>query len=159
MSPAIRPAARALIIDGADRVLLFRAVLPGREPWWFAPGGALDESETYEAALVREVMEETGLVVNAADIGQVVWTRDYPFEWQGVVERHLEQFFVIRVPTHDVDSSGFESGATTVMREWRWWSIGAIRDSSERFSPSSMGRLLTSLLRGDSAPLPIEVGE
>jgi ADP-ribose pyrophosphatase YjhB (NUDIX family) len=159
MTPPIRSAARALIIDAANRVLLFRGVLPGREPWWFAPGGGLDEGETYEAAVVREVMEETGLVVNADEVGPAVWSRDYLFDWQGEVERHLERFFLIRVPTHDVDTTGFEPGEATVIREFRWWSIDDIRDSSERFSPSSIANLLTPLLRGDSATLPIEVGE
>jgi 8-oxo-dGTP pyrophosphatase MutT (NUDIX family) len=159
MTPAIRPAARALIIDAANRVLLFRGVLPGREPWWFAPGGGLDEGETYEAALVREVMEETGLVVDAAEVGPAVWSRDYLFDWQGAVERHLERFFVIRVHTFDVDTTGVEPGEAPVVREFRWWSIDDIRDSSERFSPSSMARLLAPLLRGDPATLPIDVGE
>jgi ADP-ribose pyrophosphatase YjhB (NUDIX family) len=159
MTPAIRPAARAVIIDRDDRVLLFRGVQPGREPWWFAPGGALEEGETYEAALVREVKEETGLVVSAVVVGPAVWAREYLFEWQGVVERQLERFFVIRVATHDVDTSGFEPEATGATREFRWWSLDAIRDSSERFSPASMATLLVPLLRGETVSLPVEVGE
>lgn len=159
MTPAIRPAARALIIDAADRVLLFRAVLPDREPWWFAPGGGLDGGETYEAALVREVMEETGLVIDAAEVGPPVWTRDYLFTWQGEVERHLERFFVIRVSTHEVDTTGFEPGEVTMTREFRWWDIDEIRDGSERFSPSSLARLLAPVLHGAVGWLPIEIGE
>lgn len=159
MSSAIRPAARALIIDGADRVLLFRAVLPGREPWWFAPGGGLEAGETYETALVREVREETGLAVDAALVGPAVWARDHLFTWQGAEERHLERFFVIRVLAHEVDTSGFAPEASTVAREFRWWSLDEIRDGAERFSPASMAKLLVPILRGDSASVPIEVGE
>src|SRR5579864_2040558 len=91
---ATRPAARALIVDSAQRLLLFRGELPARGRWWFAPGGALEPGETYERALTRELLEETGIAVEISRLGRPVWTRDVPFIWQGALERHLEQFFL-----------------------------------------------------------------
>lgn len=64
--PTIRSAVRALIVDQLDRLLLFQGELPGRPPWWFAPGGAVEPGETDEDALIREVAEETGLEVDLA---------------------------------------------------------------------------------------------
>jgi 8-oxo-dGTP diphosphatase len=52
----------AVIVDG-NRVLLVRR---GQEPMkgeWSIPGGALELGETLEAAVRREVVEETGLSV------------------------------------------------------------------------------------------------
>jgi len=143
----VRECARALIVDAAQRLLLFRGELADGDSWWFAPGGALEPRETYEAALVREVLEETSLTIDIAAVGPAVWTRDYVFTWQGRSERNLERFFLIRVVTHDVDTRRFEVAETESIRTFRWWAIGDILGSGERFSPSDLGVQLSALLR------------
>jgi 8-oxo-dGTP diphosphatase len=60
----------ALIFDG-DRVLLIQR---GKEPlkgWWSLPGGAVETGERVEAALQREVLEETGLEVRIIRFGEL----------------------------------------------------------------------------------------
>ncbi len=60
----------ALIFDG-DKLLLVRR---GNEPlkgWWSLPGGAVETGERVETAVLREVMEETGLAVKIARFGEI----------------------------------------------------------------------------------------
>jgi 8-oxo-dGTP diphosphatase len=60
----------AVVIDGT-RVLLVRR---GHEPLkgeWSLPGGALELGETLQQGIIREVLEETGLVVEPASIVEV----------------------------------------------------------------------------------------
>jgi len=155
----IRRAARALIVDDAGRVLLFRGELPDRPPWWFAPGGALDRGETYEAAVVREVMEETGLVVDANALSPAVWSRDVEFLWDGVMERHVERYFLIRVESHEVDTARFEAAEAAVIRAHRWWALDEIIESDEVFAPAAIGALLGPLLRREVPDSPVVVGK
>lgn len=57
----------AVVVD-ADRVLLVRR---GSEPLkgeWSLPGGALELGESLTAGLVREVREETGLLVEPVEL-------------------------------------------------------------------------------------------
>jgi 8-oxo-dGTP diphosphatase len=56
--------------SGPKQVLLIRR---GQEPLkgeWSLPGGAVELGETLEQAICREVLEETGLVVETVDIVQ-----------------------------------------------------------------------------------------
>jgi 8-oxo-dGTP pyrophosphatase MutT (NUDIX family) len=158
MAPTVRRAVRALVVDDSSRLLLFRGELPGRAQWWFAPGGAVERDETHEAALVRELREETGIGVASATLSAPVWTRDYLFTWQGRVERHLECFYLVRVTQHDVDTSQFEPTEAEVIRAHRWWTINEIRASAEQFSPERLADHLEPLLKGNFPEEPTQLG-
>jgi ADP-ribose pyrophosphatase YjhB (NUDIX family) len=61
----------AVILDG-DHVLLIQR---GQEPLkgeWSLPGGVVELGETLEAALLREVREETSLDVTAGEVVEVL---------------------------------------------------------------------------------------
>jgi 8-oxo-dGTP diphosphatase len=63
MTAHVVPCVGAVIKDGAGRLLLIRR---GHEPGkglWSIPGGRIEAGESDAAALVREVREETGLIV------------------------------------------------------------------------------------------------
>jgi ADP-ribose pyrophosphatase YjhB (NUDIX family) len=75
----------ALIFDG-DRILL---VERGRDPlkgYWSLPGGAVETGESLDAAVRREVLEETGLVIEPARMFEI-FERIMP-DGEGRVEYH-----------------------------------------------------------------------
>jgi 8-oxo-dGTP diphosphatase len=75
----------AVISDGEGRVLL---ILRGHEPsmgLWSIPGGRIEPGESDREAVVREVLEETGLVVTC---GRLLGTVDRP----GLVIRDYQAF-------------------------------------------------------------------
>jgi 8-oxo-dGTP diphosphatase len=72
------PCVGGLVFDAAGRLLLVRrANAPGRG-LWSVPGGRVEPGEDDAAALVREMAEETGLVVQPGElVGRV---RRGPYE-------------------------------------------------------------------------------
>ncbi len=106
----------AVVIDGA-KVLLVRR---GHEPLkgeWSLPGGALELGETLQQGVVREVLEETGLIVVPAAIVEVFdrITRD---EETGRVQYHYVLVdFVCRVAGGTVCGGSDAEEARWVARE------------------------------------------
>ncbi|MBI3492451.1 MAG: NUDIX hydrolase [Acidobacteria bacterium] len=62
----------AVLLDG-DRVLLVRRANEPLKGEWSLPGGAVELGEALEDAVVREILEETGL---EAEVGPVVEVLD-----------------------------------------------------------------------------------
>jgi mutator protein MutT len=60
----------AVIIDG-DRVLLVKRGHAPLKGEWSLPGGAVELGETLEEAVVREVLEETGLQVAVGPLVEI----------------------------------------------------------------------------------------
>jgi ADP-ribose pyrophosphatase YjhB (NUDIX family) len=75
-----------IVMSGTSVVLVRRAHEPlaGR---WSLPGGVVELGETLQAAVAREVLEETGLIV---DVGPVVEVVDHvDVDSQGKVTYHF----------------------------------------------------------------------
>lgn len=142
---AVREAARVVLVDGEDRVLLFRWQHPGnaeRGHWWITPGGGLDPGESAVDGAVRELCEETGLRVAREALGAPVLERTFETDIDGDRFRQHELFFVVRVDAHDVDTAGFTELETRAMPEHRWWTRDELRATDERVSPANLLELL-----------------
>ncbi|MEV6932253.1 NUDIX domain-containing protein [Dactylosporangium sp. NPDC051485] len=95
METRIRPAARVVCLDAAQRVLLLHWRDPADGSWlWEPPGGGIDPGETPLDAARRELVEETGLDPAAVRAGAVDVARDQ--RWNGARYVGVEQFFLAR---------------------------------------------------------------
>jgi len=72
------PAVGGIISDDDGRILLQSKT---EEPGWFIPGGAVEPGEHPELALVREVEEETGLIVKPVDVALVFGGAEYRYRY------------------------------------------------------------------------------
>lgn len=62
----------AVIFDDRDRVLLVKRKYEPLAGQWSLPGGGLEVGETLAAGVAREVLEETGLVVEVGPLVELV---------------------------------------------------------------------------------------
>lgn len=159
-TPRLRPAARVVLIDAADRVLLFRAKLERSDaaPFWITPGGGVKPGESWEAAARRELWEETGL--ETFELGPCAWLREHVFYWEpeSTWYRQQERYFVARVDTHDVVTRYQEEMEAQFMTAHRWWTLLEVQATNERLVPGNFAELFESLLFQGPPEEPFEVG-
>ena len=140
-----RPSARLLVVDPEDRVLLLRfnhrnGPLAG-QVYWATPGGALEPDETWEAAALRELAEETGIV--AVDPGRPVHARAFPLQMpDGSWVEAREKFFLIRVPAGEVDTGRRTAHEVDVLDRHKWWSLPDLARTGDIVHPGNLPDIL-----------------
>jgi 8-oxo-dGTP pyrophosphatase MutT (NUDIX family) len=139
-----RRAARVLLLDSEDRVLLLHGIDPGRAGtfWWFTPGGGLDEGETHAQGAARELFEEIGLRVDPAALGEPVHAEVARFSYDNRDYRQDQLFFVHRVTSWEVDTAGMDDEERATISETRWWSAEEIEASDELIYPEELAALV-----------------
>jgi 8-oxo-dGTP pyrophosphatase MutT (NUDIX family) len=152
--PAVRTAARVVVLDPDGRVLLFGARLvdletpPGPVLYWYTPGGQVEPGESTRHAAARELAEEIGLVVDPRALEGPVWLRRVIAPLLGVPFDHRETYFALRGVVHEIDVSGQTAIEAYEDQPHRWWSAEEIRRSDETFVPIGLADALKTLITG-----------
>jgi 8-oxo-dGTP pyrophosphatase MutT (NUDIX family) len=152
----LRIATRAIVLDDTDRVLLVRFGF-GDRAVWVTPGGGVEENETDEQSIRRELLEEAGLA--GFELGPHVWTRTAlePLgggRWDGEVER----IFLVRTPAFDpTPSLGWDGLQAEGVTAVRWWSLEELEAAQTRFAPRRLPILLRELILHGPPSAPVDV--
>jgi len=129
VSGSVIPCVGAVVTDGQGRLLMIRR---GHEPGaglWSIPGGRIEPDETDAEALVREMLEETGLAVEVGPLlgrvrrpgpnGAVIDIRDYAASIIGGTLRPGDDAADARwVAVRDLDSLEITEGLIEALSSW-----------------------------------------
>jgi 8-oxo-dGTP pyrophosphatase MutT (NUDIX family) len=148
-APGLREAARAILLDPDDRVMLLRYDENGG--FWATPGGSLEPGETPRQAVIRELREELG--VGHVDLGPHLATRTKDHQFAGRDVRQAERYYLARVHPENVHPQSAASPDN--IQEWRWRSLAELTATSQTVYPAELTELLRGILASGPPPAPL----
>lgn len=130
----VASAVACLILDERRRVLVARRALEPAKGTLDLPGGFVDPLETVEAAVIREIKEETGL-----EVQQMQYLMSLPnvYPYSGVTVYTADLFFLVRVASIE-EAVAADDAAELVLLP-----LEALR--AEDFGLSSIKQFIASL--------------
>lgn len=142
---AFRTAARVVALDAAGRVLLARGHDADQtaRTWWFTIGGGIEPGESPREAAVRELAEESGLVVQPADLVGPVLTREAEFDFFAETVRQDEVFFLAQVDSRErLSTEGWTAVERGFMDELGWWHAEDLAQVQVEVFPAQLPELV-----------------
>ena len=139
MTMSHRIATRALILDPANNFLLFLSHFDpgsGLEPRWVFPGGGLEPEETLLEGIIREIHEETGMLVDSRKLRDLEHVIHHKMEDQRIHQTGEAHFFELTVESQFEPRKEFWTESEhrdTVMH--RWWSMAEVMDEDPWIGP------------------------
>ncbi len=138
----MRRAARVVLLDPDDRVLLMRYDdQPPNGRHWSTPGGGLNESEDYPEAALRELAEETGWT-DIALLGEVL-RHTRTMVAGGRTVRQYERLYLARTSQPCREITGVEAmHESDGIAAWRWWTLAELDSTAETVWPTELTRII-----------------
>ena len=154
--PRLRPAARAVVLDPSDRILLVRFEFSDG-PLWATPGGGLEGEESLRDGLHRELQEEIGL--DAPDDPQHLWHQEVVAEGHATgYDGVINDYFLVRTDPFTVGGTLTEAELQAEnVHGHRWWTLEELVASEARFAPRALPSLLQDLLQTGPPTTPTQL--
>ncbi|MCE5235609.1 MAG: NUDIX domain-containing protein [Clostridiaceae bacterium] len=154
----VRNSSRAIVMNRNGDIFLFRFTFEwlNEETLWITPGGGLEEGETFEEALKRELYEELGLELGE-DEYPLVFFRQKPFTMRnGGTLLSVEKYFLVRLDHADFSFEHFSDDEKRLTTGHKWWSVEELKTSSEHFFAEELWKLV-EMVSKDIPRQPVEI--
>ena len=110
--------------------------------FWFTIGGAVEPGETLREAAARELLEEAGIVVDQATLGEPIETSLIEFSWAGMDFVQDQTFYAIAVRDAEVSFAGQEALEQATIDKHGWLRPEDLGSGDERPADPELPRLM-----------------
>lgn len=146
----VRNSSRAIILNSKREIFLFKyyyGILREEKTVWITPGGKVEEGESFDEALEREVFEEVGLKLEGGQ--RQICTRKELFVLK--LGEHVmahEKYFLVHADSWDLSFDRWTDNEKKFTKDWKWWSLSEIKESSEEFFSKEIVDVLNDVFEG-----------
>jgi ADP-ribose pyrophosphatase YjhB (NUDIX family) len=145
---AFRATSRVLLIDQEGAALMFLQY--GKDhavhPRWITPGGGVDPGESHDQAAIREVFEETGLVLDTVPAAFLDEDFAPDQRWHAYQRGHWA-WYDIRTERFNPVRDGWTDEERADVVEWRWMTADELAAELHDVEPDTLPNTLRERLK------------
>ena len=145
-TPGLRRSSRIILMDSSGAALMFFTAAPDSSRWgrWITPGGGVDPGESHDQAAIRELFEETGLVIDG--VGESVFSIDFDVAWDAADhDRGHAEYYVVRCERFEPVSTNWTDDEHIDVTAHRWFTAAELLETGQPFEPYDLPRLLRDM--------------
>ena len=142
--PAHRRVSRVILLDPEDRFLLLKTHSPNLlvpRTRWITPGGGVEDHESHAEGAIRELFEETGMLIES--VGDPIWAISSESVFNdGHVQTTYSEFFVVHTDNFQPVNDNWMANEFVDISDIRWWTKPELASSGEKYSPVPLFELI-----------------
>lgn len=143
----VRKSSRAIVLNKNNEIFLFQYrfdYLDDSKLIWITPGGGLDEGESFDDALKRELFEELGVQITES-CPEIYFRNPLYTMKNGEVIQSVEKFFLVTLDSEFFSFEHWTESEKKRMSVGKWWSMEEIQQSEDEFFTKDIIRILMEL--------------
>ncbi len=155
----VRKSSRAIVLNKENQIFLFKYYfdyLADDNAIWITPGGGLEDGESFEDALKRELFEELGVTITG-NCPEVYYRNPVYTLKNGDQVQSVEKFFLVNVSEEVFSSEHWTENEKKQMSAGKWWSVAEIKQSEEEFFSKDIVRIMQELISRNYSAEPGEI--
>lgn len=155
----VRKSSRVIVLNKKNEIFLFQYMfdyLAESHTIWITPGGGLEEGESFEDALKRELFEELGVQV-MEECPEVYYRNPLYTMNNGEVIKSVERFFLVSLEDEQFSYANWTESEKNRMLAGKWWSVEEIQQSKDEFFTTDIIQILMELSNNKIPDEPQEI--
>ena len=125
--------------------------------FWSLVGGKIENGESDQETILREIYEETGIANKEIILGPIVWFGEIDLILNNTPTRIKQKFIIAKTKQNKFSLSNLTKHEQAIVTKLAWFSLEQIKSSKEIIYPILLPKYLPNIMAGKYPNNPLKI--